>query len=833
MQSVAWAKLGSDGGRHALTAHSADVAAVFEVLVSLPAFRTRMETAAGMPLSDAVIRRLVALVFIHDIGKLHPHFQAKAVGGKEPVSHCSAGLGLLNLAARDPSHPLHLIVERLFAHDPRMAPYLAAIFAHHGRPARTTHASPGQWPGRDWQGNAAAYQRFFDGAFPDLTQPPLPDASEFVHLFAGLLALADWIGSDRDLFPFDADPGPDYFGKARRLARSALSRIGLDARDLLLGDPDFRQMTGFSPRAAQTAIEKLSPDARLAILEAETGSGKTEAALWHFARLYAAGQVRGLYFAVPTRAAARQLHRRVCLAVRNLFGDAAPEPVLAIPGQRIAGEATGRALPDFVTVWDDAEAPVKSRWAAEHATRFLAATIAVGTIDQAMLAALQVKHAHLRGAALSRSLLVIDEVHASDSYMTVINQALLRAHLGAGGHAFLMSATLGAVARSAYLGQPCPPADEARTAPFPALWQPQMPVIRITPGQDKPIGLTAVDSMAVDEVARCAIAAAGQGARVLIIRNTVGAARDCWQAVQEAGRADLLLQVAGGPALHHARFAAEDRSLLDRAVEAALAPDRAAGSGCIVIGTQTLEQSLDIDADLLLTDLCPMDVLLQRLGRLHRHTRPRPEGFASARALVFCPEGGLDRLAARKYENGLGVWLNKDQTAHGIYIDLPALELTRRLILDMPNWRIPAMNRDLVEAATHPDLRAALVTQRGGDRLGYETTIAGKDAAARTLGKLSVLDRSRPFPDRFPLDDQPVMTRLGEMGPVLDLPQGTMGPFGQPISRLAVPAHWAKGWDGEGPQLMAGRDGLVITLNIGSFHYGLAGLERNIETSTR
>lgn len=833
VQSVAWGKLGSNGDRHALTAHSADVAAVFEALASLPQFRSRMDSAAGLPLSDAVIRRLVALVFIHDIGKLHPHFQAKAMGRKDPVSHCSAGLGLLNLAARDPSHPLHLIAKRLFGRDPLMAPYLAAIFAHHGKPVCQSHAPPGQWPGQAWQGDAAAYHRFFYGAFPDLTQAPLPDAPEFVHLFSGLLALADWIGSDRDLFPFDADPRSDYFDQARRHAQSALSRIGLDMRDLLLSDPDFRQMTGFSPRAVQAAIDEIAPDAQLAILEAETGSGKTEAALWHFARLYAAGQVSGLYFAVPTRAAARQLHRRVCLAVRNLFGDASPEPVLAIPGQRVAGEATGRALPDFVTVWDDAEDPVKSRWAAEHATRFLAATIAVGTVDQAMLAALQVKHAHLRGAALSRSLLVIDEVHASDSYMTVINQALLRAHLGVGGHAFLMSATLGALARSAYLRQPCPPADEARTAPFPALWQPQRPVIRIAPGQDKRINLTAVDSMAAAEVARRAIAAAGQGARVLVIRNTVSAALDCWQAVQAAGNTQLLLQVAGGPALHHARFAAEDRALLDHAVEAALAPDRAAaGSGCIVIGTQTLEQSLDIDADILLTDLCPMDVLLQRLGRLHRHARPRPDGFAAARALVFCPEGGLDRLAGRKYENGLGVWLTKDQTAQGIYVDLPVLELTRRQINLRPDWRIPAMNRDLVEAATHPELRAALIAECGGDWIGYESTIAGKAAAARVVGGLNVLDRSRPLPDRFRSDEQAVMTRLGEMGPVLDLPQGTMGPFGQVISRLAIPAHWARGWDGEAPELISGNDGLVLTLNIGRFHYGPAGLKRNIEFST-
>jgi len=115
--------------------------------------------------------------------------------------------------------------------------------------------------------------------------------------------------------------------------------------------------------------------------------------------------------------------------------------------------------------------------------------------------------------------------------------------------------------------------------------------------------------MAPERAARIARDAAQAGARVLLIRNTVQAAVETWQAVQDLGAGDLLLQVAGGPALHHGRFAAEDRALLDGAVERALARDRRSSSGCIVVGTQTLEQSLDIDADFLVTDPCPMDVL--------------------------------------------------------------------------------------------------------------------------------------------------------------------------------------------------------------------------------
>ena len=129
----------------------------------------------------------------------------------------------------------------------------------------------------------------------------------------------------------------------------------------------------------------------------------------------------------------------------------APEPVLAVPGYLRAGAAEGKRLPRYEVWWDDqhsvADPVIRRRWAAESAKRYLAAQIAVGTIDQAMMAALQVRHAHMRAACLARNLLVVDEVHASDQYMRVILEGLLEAHIGVGGYACLMSATLGSVAR--------------------------------------------------------------------------------------------------------------------------------------------------------------------------------------------------------------------------------------------------------------------------------------------------------------------------------------------------------------------------------------------------
>lgn len=191
----------------------------------------------------------------------------------------------------------------------------------------------------------------------------------------------------------------------------------------------------------------------LVILESETGSGKTEAALWRFVHLFRTGAIDSLYFALPTRVAASQVYHRVQTAIKNLWAEHSPLTIRALPGYVNADGGDARQLPNFEVLWSDHpdDAKAQQRWAAENSKRFLAAPIAVGTIDQALLGALQVRHAHLRHAMLARSLLVVDEVHASDAYMTVLLEQLLKAHLNAGGQALLLSATLGSSARNRYL----------------------------------------------------------------------------------------------------------------------------------------------------------------------------------------------------------------------------------------------------------------------------------------------------------------------------------------------------------------------------------------------
>ena len=321
-----------------------------------------------------------------------------------------------------------------------------------------------------------------------------------------------------------------------------------------------------------------------------------------------------------------------------------------------------------------------------------------------------------------------------------------------------------------------------------------------------------------------AISAAERGARILVIRNTVAMAAETGRAVREAGSEHLLLQAGAGPALHHGRFVVEDRKLLDRAAEKALSGKREhCGSGCIVLGTQTLEQSLDIDADYLLTDLCPMDVLLQRIGRLHRHDLPRQaraSEFRKATACILMPENGLDPLAASPFqpENGLGAW-ETDGGFDGIYRDLAALELTHRAILERSTWQIPEMNRCLVEGATHPDRIAELIAKKGAQWEEYHRKTGGSRSAEEALARLNRLDRTKDFAClTFPSTDEQIMTRLGKEALVLTLDPPPIGPYGLPISNISLPARWSRGIPKDQPAEFSscGKD---LSTSIGDRHF--------------
>lgn len=805
---------------HPLVDHMIDVAACFECLSDCHSIRRTMEKAAGSKLNKHDIARLSVLVFLHDLGKANSGFQAKRWKNSQDIPsvwpvHIHAGHGIEALKLFDErlaSNPINSLIEKICLWGDATDSLLVASISHHGRPIKNT---PVDWNKNIWKQNAGAYDpaavlqdivecvlTLYPKAF-EAGDKLLPDAPAFGHLFAGLVQLADWLGSDTDFFPFSVK-NEDRANTAKEKARKAITVIGLDADDwrskLNARLPDFANTFGIAnPRPIQIAM---SDDqlGSLVILESETGSGKTEAALWRFVHLFQAGAVDSLYFALPTRGAASQVYNRVQSAVKNLWTENPPLTVRALPGYVNADGGDAKQLPNFEVQWSDNpdDAKAQQRWAAESAKRFLASPIAVGTIDQALLGALQVRHAHLRHAMLARSLLVVDEVHASDPYMTVLLERLLKAHLNSGGHALLLSATLGSTARNRYLAlAPKGQRNQAKSMTFEAACAVPYPAISdhkqiravSTTGNIKEVRWTAHDIIdAPDKVANMAIDAAKLGAKVLVIRNTVADAIATLTAIEEniSNRA-WLFTVNGVVTLHHSRFSRQDRPIMDKAIEAQLGKQRPFGT-LIVVGTQTLEQSLDIDADVLITDLCPMDVLLQRVGRLHRHIRPaseRPEAFQAAQAWVLTPaEHDLDPLID-KSQHGLGIFHN----GSGIYADLRVLEATRALLAKRPVVSIPTDNRSLVEAATHPEKLTAIQEQQGEAWKILGQKIEGDTGARQTIARLQALDVNQLFGDfEFPHDVQ-IATRLGAQDRILHFDLKLPGPFGVPLKELPIRYH--------------------------------------------
>lgn len=879
-----WGKLQTDDGRvvawHPLEAHCADVAACCEALLRDTLLGARLAHLLGCAeLHPVVLQRLVVLAALHDLGKYSIGFQNRAYVDRFPRGgHVAPIVKALSSPGRV-GDQVRALLGPLSSFGEFVGGYLAAAISHHGRPEQIGGAGDATGLDPAWFQPAhgleplagmsrllASVQRWCPDAFGcALGHHELPDNPAAQHLFAGLVMLADWLGSDVRVFEYASD-GSDPMPLARERARDVVRARFLAVSDLR---PACRADYGvfstheavFVPRPAQRAVAALplpQPDeATLTILEAETGSGKTEAALHRFAQLFHAGAVDGIYFALPTRTSATQIHERVVRAVASTFaelpGEQRPPVVLAVPGYLRVDDVSGQALLQFNVQWPDTGTNRDRTWATEHSKRYLAGSVVVGTIDQALLSTLVVDHAHLRATSLSRLLLVVDEVHASDAYMTKLLDQVLAFHFACGGHAFLMSATLGTTAQRHFLArvtaakplaalpktQPIP-LNEACEAPYPAVHHAgarsaAKTIAALTPGNAKVCSVelwSAIDD--AEAVAERGLAAARQGAQVLVLRNTVADAVATQQALERlATSADRTLLFAVGEVvtLHHARFVQGDRKRLDQAVELRLGKHADRTCGSVVVATQTVQQSLDLDADLLITDLCPMDVLLQRIGRLHRHVRPaeaRPEGFRSALCVVLDPgtlTECIDEHGTARGRHGYG----------RVYEDMRILEATRELLGLHAQLAVPADNRMLVERATHPEALAAVVARSGANMAAHASQFSGISYAQVQLAAGQTVNRTKAmgeygFPDRD--KTRRIATRLGAEDRLLEFDADIETPFGTRVRSVKVP-HWlATGWPATVVGQVTSRTPLEVSFDaldeaghrLASFHYDRLGL---------
>ena len=887
-----WGKL-EGASRLSLVAHCIDVAATFLALASVPAIRARLETLAGRTLGPIDLDRLTALAFLHDVGKCSAGFYAKCLPederqvwmrrhgiGFEALGHTRVVNTLFKPGALSNRLAEAVGVDAIMDwHDPELPAeqpslWFAAI-SHHGLPVTSWYlsaraeatpdvvwtASVGDYvPIEGLRRLAEAARTLFPGAWADDEQAlPLPSAPAFTHAFAGLVSLADWIGSNAKpaFFPYDLGSNDETgagsqdetrWPVSKQRATQVLRRMRVDLTesraDLALRSPDFAAIFGFPPRAAQAACAELGLG-NIVVLESETGSGKTEAALWRFKALFESGAVDSLAFLLPTRVSATAIHKRVVGFLENLFPspEFRPQVVLAVPGyMRVDDLDAEGVLPGFEVLWPDDGTGSGTRsgqptfWAAENSKRYFAAPAAVGTIDQLLLSAMEVKHSHMRASALLRALVVVDEVHASDAYMGELLRVALERHADAGGHALLLSATLAGEARSGFITAGAthrmPRAALAqlseklanKAAPYPCLSDihgarrlvdaavvvaQKSVTVEVMPLAQQP-----------DDVAALLAGAVRAGAKVLVIRNTVALALQTQREVERllgAGHA-ALFRCRSVVAMHHGRYHPSDRRVLDAQVEAVYGKHTATSrQAALLVGTQTLEISLDCDADLLVTDIAPMDVLLQRIGRLHRHAHRngfRPPGFENPRVVVLRPTNrDLGELLGKgKRPRGAGIG------PRSAYENLISVEATLQQLEARGVLTIPLDNRELVEASVDSETLLALAERLKGPWLEHAQSLLGKKAAQEGQAWRRAMPWSRAWSELSSADalDEAARTRLGLDGRKFDLGQSWATPFGAVIANITLP-----GWMLPTGKLPEGVE--VTSADVASLHFEVGG----------
>lgn len=797
-----WGKAEREGtDLHLLPYHCLDVAACGQRLLERHAgLRRSLARLSGLNEKDLAdwVRFFLA---IHDIGKFASAFQ-----GLRPDLMPSDGIAN---APYDPRHDsLGFLLwhkelsERLWEQNvfgladtgdedewfDLLDHWARAVTGHHGQPPKDAKWSLGRYFSAADQEAAVAFALDVAALFPPDevdSNRPSPDqwlrpTAAFSWWLAGFAVLADWLGSNQDFFPFCSETMP----LERYWEEFALPNAdrAIDQAGLLPGVPAVRQ--GLSrlfeeidtPTPLQAFCERLEPadEPELLILEDVTGAGKTEAAFLLLNRLLAQGAGQGIYLALPTMATANAMYGRTGAVYRRLFeADSQPSLVLA-HGSRHLHDGFRRSLLSEAVggdAYDKGEANAQAHcnaWIADNRKRALLAQVGVGTIDQALLAVLTSRHQSLRMLGLLGKVLVVDEVHAADDYMLGLLRELLRVHAHAGGSAILLSATLPqqmrrdlAKAFRQGLGSDAP---ELESTDYPLVTRVHRDSVEERTVETRASvkrNLHFTSFRTAEPVIDWMVEQSEAGQCVAWVRNTVGDAIDSFETLLQRlppQRLDLF----------HARFALGDRlAIEDRVLQTFGKESVGEGrKGRVLIATQVIEQSLDLDFDQMVSDLAPIDLLIQRAGRLRRHRRsdagdpldgPDQRGEPCLHLLAPDPNDKPDaEWYARLFPSGAYVYPNHAR-----------LWLTANLLENKKTLAIPEDLRMAVETVYSEDADADLPQ----DLLENYWEADGDARAKASLAQANTIpfEQGYRYPGSDWWEDTQTPTRLGEQTVTLRL----------------------------------------------------------------
>lgn len=551
----------------------------------------------------------------HDIGKISPTFQEKIYRAIEGYQQNSKP----GLEQTDPelerNWGYHGGVSQATASAVSLGEYIPKILGqHHGYSPDLKGLIAGDqvFGGSDWQMRRcellSELKLALNCDWPQISSPLQ------ARVLSGLTTVADWIGSS---FWFE-DPQQCW----RSRVQEALDHAGF-IPPLLISDLSFADIFDFDPNETQQKLFQNLTQPGVYILEAPMGIGKTEAALYAAYKMMALGKATGIYFALPTQLTSDKIYQRFGNFLRKILSrESSHQAPLLLHGNA------------WLQVTDlGVDCRPGGSWFTSG-KRGILAPFAVGTVDQALMAVMNVKHGFVRTFGLAGKVVILDEVHSYDAYTGTILDELVLVLQELGCTVIILSATLTGEKRGTLLGQQ-PKKDH-------------YPLISVSAGEglreisveapsNKRVAISSCqqDDRAVEE----ALYRAEQGQQVLWIENTVKEAQRFYKLL--AARAGELNISCG---LLHSHFIKSDRNhnetywvKLYGKEPGKKGEEIRQLQGRILVGTQVLEQSLDIDADFLVTRICPTDMLLQRIGRLWRHQKTERLPSAKCEAWILSP----------------------------------------------------------------------------------------------------------------------------------------------------------------------------------------------------
>lgn len=637
-----WAKTSNDSSAFGLSVqdHSLVVGFIAKFLHE----KLSASVAAMMPKGS------VTLVAAHDVGKISPGFQLKDpkwkhyddIAGKVfhdslITNHALVSQGWLQFSEK---HRLSRLANL----------WCVSSAGHHGSYPNGLNRLDDDNTVRD--AGCHGFGTYRDELLTELINVfgPLPTESakgeiERVHLLTGFTIFCDWLGSNTDWFPFET---PIEEGTIRKIASDLLKKLGYEVKVrefLSFGELFELSPSGalMEPRGIQSVLLDAADAPGLYIVEAPMGMGKTEAALATAYKRWTEGPERGIYFALPTQLTSERIHERIHSFLNHAIETHSAQSL--IHGNAWLSEARNRMIGARIDDLDANDTEEALRWFSST-RRQLLAPFGTGTIDQALLAVLPAKFAALRYFGLAGKVVVIDEVHSYDPYMSALIDRLIRYLLKSGSTVIILSATL-TTKRRAELVEAAGAKEETVPCCYPLITKvstgspvaAHIPVPHALPA--KPVKLVhqhlrpetcdAYWQNIADQIVA--------GANVVVIRNSVALAQETYRLLKSYILEAIPNESCG---LLHSRFPQFVRNENEGKWVTKLGKDESQRpSGSFLVSTQIVEQSVDIDADLLVTDLAPADLILQRIGRLHRHERknPRPSGFETPTCHILHPCG--------------------------------------------------------------------------------------------------------------------------------------------------------------------------------------------------